>query len=65
MSSRVTVDTGRFEASHGRKPRGNGWWAFEVAGREFWADFGSFTQARRQAQSEARRRETGVVVVLP
>ena len=46
--SKPRFDTAKFEASHCRKPRGRGNWAFEAGGRMFWAQ-GTFTEARKQA----------------
>ena len=57
------VNTTDFEFSHGRKPRGRGSWAFffERDRRNhdvqdaFW-HHGSFTEAKKAAVEEARRR---------
>jgi hypothetical protein len=52
--------------SHGRKPRGAGRWAFEIegAGGIFWAT-GTYSQAKAQAISEARRIGGRIVKVMP
>lgn len=67
----TTVDTSQWTRENaGRKPRGRGHWAFafegapEERGHVWWAD-GSFTEARKAAEREARRRGAATVVVLP
>ena len=57
---KVRVHTTDFEFAHGRKPRGEGTWAFFFDRRAsveqaFWAT-GSFTEAKKQAVAEAQRR---------
>ena len=51
----VIVSTSAFEFAHGRAPRGEGRWAFELAGEVLFFE-GTFTAARRAATSEAARR---------
>lgn len=54
----ITVNTRDFENSHGRKPRGDGTWAFRLSGgaygqRLFWAT-GKYSAAKGQAVAEAK-----------
>lgn len=55
-------DTIRYEASHGRKPRGNGGWAFGFNSRNpaiddvYFAPHGSYAAAKKAAREEALRR---------
>lgn len=68
----VRFDSVDFEWSHGRKPRGNGVWGFGFGCRvpttsEAWFTpvAVTFTEAKRQAKAEAKRRGfTGTVFVL-
>lgn len=59
--------TTRYEASHGRRPRGTGTWGFFFGSNTepWWAPFGTYTQARRAAEAEARRRGETRVTVAP
>jgi hypothetical protein len=57
----VTVHTSEFEISHGRKPRGNGCWVFYFFQRRadyrgLFVFYGSFSEAKKAAVAEARRR---------
>lgn len=68
----VRFDSTDFEWAHGRKPRGTGMWGFGFGRRaptvsEAWFTPTSvnFTEAKRQARAEAKRRGfTGTVFVL-
>lgn len=57
----VKVRTSRYEFAHGKKPRGFGQWAFFFHPQEddslqaFWHS-GSYSDAKKAAQQEARRR---------
>lgn len=71
--TKVHFSTREFEFSHGRKPKGRGGWWFEFEGQENMDDWfsanGTFSEARRAATVEARRRFPGqpevFVNVLP
>lgn len=64
LEKAVTVNTNRFEGSHGRKPRGKGMWAFNVGGKQHtFTDH--YTGAVRQAKRVARQGGHGTVHVLP
>ena len=59
----ITVRTERFEFSHGKKPKGTGWWAFEFSpghGEDDVTFFApctmSFREACAWARKEVRRR---------
>lgn len=63
----VEVNTRDFEFSHGRKPRGSGSWAFffkrdDDVSNAFWAQ-GSYTEAKKAAIAEAKRRGARTVFV--
>lgn len=61
-------ETSTFTRSHMCAPRGFGSWAFAFGteGAEPWFTHAmTFTEARRAATVEARRRGTSVVFVLP
>ena len=40
--------------SHGKSPRGYGYWAFGFEGHEFWAK-GTLTEAKKKCVEEVRR----------
>jgi hypothetical protein len=62
----VVVSAARFERSHGRPPRGDGYWIFEdAAGRQFWEQSALYSVARRSAVAEARTRGIRTVYVCP
>lgn len=68
----MTTDTTEYEFSHGQKPRGYGQWAFFFGftrqGSEhawFAPQACYFTEAKKQAQAEARRRGLDYVRVAP
>jgi hypothetical protein len=61
----------QYEASHGRAPRGRGGWGFffdyaRDASAAWWAPVGaSYSEAKRAAVAEARRRGAYHVEVAP
>ena len=66
--TKVRVSTREFELAHGRKPRGEGNWAFhfkndagETVHTEFWV--GTLTFARRCAVGLAKQRGVSTVEV--
>ncbi len=49
-AGRVSISTAMFEWTHGRKPRGRGYWCFETLdGRQFWFN-GLFSEAKSRAR---------------
>lgn len=67
----MTTDfiTTQYEFSHGRKPRGIGYWAFffNSAGDEPWFAEGAlpYGEAKKLAKAEAERRNVQRVYVAP
>lgn len=60
------VDTIRFEASHGRTPKGSGWWMFETQDRRVVTEVrGTYTEAKRAALRYAAERGIAVLYVCP
>ena len=61
-----TFDHSRFQFSHGRGPRGRGFWMFELDGQTFEAS-GTFTEAKQAviAQAKAQGITSGRFVVCP
>jgi hypothetical protein len=60
---RITVETSEYEFSHGKRPCGQGTWAFTFDRRSYvsidevwWTPFVTWSDARRRAVTEARRR---------
>ena len=59
----MRFDTRQFEWAHGKKARGRGCWAFEFfkscgeqLGETFFTSFQTFTDAKKEARAEGRRR---------
>jgi hypothetical protein len=62
----VRVNAERFERSHGKAPRGDGYWIFEDrAGHQFWEQSALYSVARRAAVAEAASRGIWTVYVCP
>ncbi len=59
---KVEVNTHKFEWAHGKKPRGEGAWAFEVDGTVFWFE-GMFRTACECARRKAEEKKVHVVTV--
>lgn len=56
--------TDRYEFAHGRRPKGTGSWAFEASnGALFWAQYGTYTEAKREAREWARENGYGTLWV--
>jgi hypothetical protein len=65
-AGRVRVTTTRYVFSHGREPRGDGWWWFEVSDGEPAFSFrGGYGAARRAAREWAAERGATEVWVSP
>lgn len=60
----VTFSTRQFEFSHGSKPKGQGFWAFQVGGETLFFE-GTLTQAKAQATKAAKAAGVRQVEVLP
>ena len=67
----MNTNTRLFQATHGKAPRGRGFWGFEVKGdvqeKTFWCR-GTLTDARKEAVEQFRNEVGGwvrEVVVLP
>lgn len=62
----VRFSTSEFEFSHGRKPRGEGMWAFTWGGEvHFCPGTKTLTEAKAWALREARAAGATVVAVAP
>jgi hypothetical protein len=62
------VSTTAYQFSHGKQPRGRGYWAFEFPGsNEPWFVPGeqAYSDAKRAAQAEATRRGVSRASVAP
>jgi len=68
---RVQFNTVTYEMSHGRKPRGPGYWGFffgfstQEADQAWFVQAGSFADAKKKAKVEAERRGLWYVRVAP
>lgn len=70
MTTRVEFRTEQFQFSHGKKPRGEGYWAFGFSRSAelddlFFSPFLTFAEAKKLAAEEARRRGVSEVWVQP
>lgn len=52
----VTVSYFKYICSHGKTPKGQGCWAFDLGGGDMFFHTGSFAEAKRAAVKEAKRR---------
>ena len=64
----IRVNTRDFENSHGRKPRGEGYWGFTLSDgpgepQEFWTT-ANYGEAKDQAVAKATRFQYDTVTVL-
>lgn len=60
----VRVNTGKYEASWGKKPRGYGYWFFQIGSRKE-AFTGNYGEVIKNAKAAARILGETEVVVLP
>jgi len=61
----MTVDTSKYKGVHGKEPKGNGMWAFEVGGEEiFTPSKMSYADAKKWASEKAKEKGVNVVNVL-
>ncbi len=64
----IRVETNEFEGSHGKGPRGYGYWMFEIGGGvtvQTTGFSGMYTEAKQMATKWARDHGEMVVRVLP
>ena len=60
------VDTTQYEASHGKAPRGIGYWAFQIGDEEwFYGCLTSYSNAKKAAQVIANQKKVITISVLP
>jgi hypothetical protein len=64
-ASKVQVNTWKWEFSNsGAKPRGHGYWAFEIGGEvKFYR--GQYSECKAQAQKEAAELGIAQITLLP
>lgn len=62
------VSTTQYEFSHGKKPRGAGYWGFQIGhdrgAQQVWLS-GTYSEAKRLALKVGRRLGASTVEVLP
>lgn len=66
--SKIFISTWKYEATHGKKPKGNSGWVFnfpEAPTRHQFITFGTYSQACKSATAEARQRGFQRIEVLP
>ena len=59
---KTQFDTTQYQFSHGRKPRGQGQWAFSINGAVLWKN-GLLSEAKKSVKAEFPK--AGKVEVLP
>jgi len=59
----IRLETRQFEFAHGKKPSGQGSWAFSIEGHEFWFHGSMFSDAVRLAKRQAQKMGATVVSV--
>jgi len=63
---KINVYTHKFKFSHGKEPRGRGFWAFDIAGETVYSK-GSMTyaDAKKMAIEKAKAKGKTAIYVLP
>lgn len=62
----ISFNTSKFEGAHKKKPRGFGFWAFQIGGQTIYSKGSmSFTDAKKMAKEEAAKKKVSVIYVLP
>ena len=64
MANRVSVETTEYRFSHGKEPRGYGFWWFEIGGEQV-SYTGKYAVAKDSAIRYALTKNASVVKVLP
>jgi hypothetical protein len=59
----IRVETTQFQFAHGKKPSGQGSWAFSIEGHEFWFHRAKFSEAVALAKRQAQQMGATVVSV--
>lgn len=59
---KIEIQTSRFQFNHGRKPRGFGRWAFDIAGELFFFT-GLYGEACKAAKRVAHTRDARIIVL--
>ena len=67
LNETIRFETGKFEASHGRKPKGTGSWFFEVKGKQIEVKgMKSFEDAKKQMKKDYKNdKNVFSITVLP
>jgi hypothetical protein len=53
----------KYEWTHGKKPRGNGTWMFDIDGKQF-EHKGTYSEAEKAAKAEAKKTNAKRVKIL-
>ena len=67
VAEAISFDTNKYMASHGKKPKGEGSWAFQVNGKEVWVKgMKSYTDAKKQMAKDYKNdKNVFSITVLP
>ena len=62
----ANFETYQFEAAHGRKPRGKGFWFFKVEGTVNFetSAYGTYAEAKKQVKDEIRSLNSKAIVTV-
>lgn len=61
----ITVSTSKYKGAHGKEPKGNGMWAFEIGGEEVFTDKAmNYSDAKKWAINQAKEKDVNVINVL-
>ena len=63
----MRVNTNRYEAAHGKKPRGFGMWSFEhnAGYQKIVFATGNYSEAKKEAIKAAQEKGASEIIVLP
>lgn len=59
----MTVRTNEYEWSHGKKPRGYGWWYFYNKNGWNYSATGMYGECKKQAMADAKANGIGSIIV--
>jgi hypothetical protein len=63
---KINVYTHKFKFSHGKEPRGRGWWAFDIAGETVYTKRSmTYADAKKMAIGIAKEKGKTSIYVLP
>ena len=64
MMEGVEFNTNKYLGAHGKKPKGNGKWVFDIGGEEFSPKSMNYTDAKKEAAKKAKEKGVTTVTVM-